>query len=562
MKIKKYIIRNIIYLILILAAFLRIYNLSTIPPHLTSDEAALGYNAYSILRTGKDEYGEVLPIIFKSFGDYKPGFYVYLTVPFVATLGLNELAVRLPSALSGVIAVWLIFLIAKKLFKEKDKKLIATIAAFFLAISPWHIHFSRGAWEINLSLTLTLAGIYFLLRSFEKSKFIMLSSVFFSLTLITYQGAKLSTLIVLVVMVVFYKDKIFNLLRKQKLNIAISVILGIIIISPSIFSFTRGETGRLAIFSVFSYPRKSYDINNFLDQGNELVGGLSYYLHHSESLNFGRVIMEKWFNHFSGRFLFFEGDWPNPRHSAPNMGMLLISDLLFLIIGMFSLLKYKRRVALLILFWLVLAPLPSVLTRDQVHAVRAYNMVIPLVLISSLGFLRVLEFIGDRKKSIVRTGYCLGLLLVVFASLIYYFEAYYVHLPKHSSKLWSYGYKQIVETVTPVQQNYEKVKIQQSFAQPYIYFLFYQKYDPVKYQEQAVLTDINFRGDVGYVEKLDNIYFWPINWPDDKKEPHTLVIADEIRIPEEDFSSEENLTLIEEINYLDGNRAFRVVEVD
>src|SRR3990170_6052123 len=94
-----------IILIVLIAAVLRLWKLDNIPPHLTPDEAALGYNAYSILKTGKDEYGEFLPIIFKSFGDYKPGLYVYLTVPFVAFFGLNEYTVRLPSAIFGIIAV-------------------------------------------------------------------------------------------------------------------------------------------------------------------------------------------------------------------------------------------------------------------------------------------------------------------------------------------------------------------------------------------------------------------------------------------------------------------------
>src|SRR4030042_964584 len=91
--------------IILLAAFLRLNKLEGTPPSLTSDEASLGYNAYSILKTGKDEYGEFLPIIFKSFGDYKPGLYVYFAAPFIATFGLNEIAVRLPSAFAGVIAV-------------------------------------------------------------------------------------------------------------------------------------------------------------------------------------------------------------------------------------------------------------------------------------------------------------------------------------------------------------------------------------------------------------------------------------------------------------------------
>ena len=587
MKINKRVIHYSLFIILILAAFLRIYKLSTIPPHLTPDEAALGYNAYSILKTGRDEYGKFMPMIFKSFGDYKPGLYVYLTTPFVAIFGLNEFAVRLPSALAGVMAVWLIYKIVSYLFPDKNFSLftfhfsLGEISALLLTISPWHLHFSRGAWEVNVSLTLTLAGIYFFLRALDTNRLfgssraepeslrmtskgmnIIWSSICFSLTLVTYQGAKLSTLLVLMVLAIVFRKEVLELIKGSKKYIIAAFILGLVISSPALLSFFREETGRLEIYSVFSYPRKTEDVNRLLIQGNEEVGGLSYKLYHSEPLNFARVIFGKWFNHFSGRFLFFEGDWPNPRHSVPNHGMLLLVDILLLIVGLVVLIKLKGKAKWFILLWLVLAPLPAILSRDQVHSVRAYNMVIPLTFVSSLGLMILIKFIKRVPGTIIRNSYFTILVLAFIGSLVYYFDSYYVHLSKHTSRFWSYGNKQIVETVTPIQGNYDKVKVQQSFAQPYIYFLFYQKYDPVEYQKQAKLTESQYKGDVGYVERLDNIYFWPINWPADRQDHGTLVVADPIRIPEEDFSKETNLRLLKEIRYLDGNLAFKVVEVN
>ncbi|PJC80059.1 hypothetical protein CO009_02840, partial [Candidatus Shapirobacteria bacterium CG_4_8_14_3_um_filter_35_11] len=59
-------------LIILLAVALRFWNINSLPS-LNPDEAALGYNAYSLLLTGKDEHGQAWPIHFKSFGDYKPG---------------------------------------------------------------------------------------------------------------------------------------------------------------------------------------------------------------------------------------------------------------------------------------------------------------------------------------------------------------------------------------------------------------------------------------------------------------------------------------------------------
>ena len=540
---------KILFLIILAAAFLRLWNLSNIPPHLTPDEASLGYNAYSILKTGRDEYGQVLPVIFKSFGDYKPGLYVYLTVPSVAIFGLNEFAVRLPSALAGIISVYLVFLISNLLLKQKK---LSLIGSFIMAVTPWAIYFSRGAWEVNVSLTLTLAGIYFFLKALERPKFLVLSSLFFSTTLLAYQGAKLSTGIVVLILVLLYWKK---LLSFQKRVLALAFVIGFLILLPILLSVLRGQAGRLAVFSIFSYPRPRENIQSFLDQGEEKIGDLNYYLFHSETLNFKRGILGRWFNHFSGRFLFFEGDWPNPRHSAPHQGMLLLSDLILLILGFVALVRSGlRKKSLFVWLWLVLAPLPAVLSRDQVHAVRAFNMVIPMVLLLSFG----LDSIVSNRNRILKHSF----FAVYVLAFVYFLDAYFVHLPKHNSNYWEYGYKQIVETVTPIQKNYKIIRVQQSYAQPYIYFLFYQKYDPANYQKQAKFVESEFRGDVGYVEKLDNICFCPIDWSVNRGNRATLFVADTIRIPPEDSSDEKLFKLIKEIKYLNGlYTAFRIIEV-
>src|SRR3989344_3727144 len=188
--------KTILIGILVLAAVLRLYKLGQFPTHLTNDEAALGYNAYSILKTAKDEHGQFMPVIFKSFGDWKPGLYIYATVPFVATLGLNEFSTRAASAVAGIVAVLLGYLIGKNLFSRR----VALLSAVFLTISPWHLQFSRSAWEANFSLTLLLFGVYFFIQAVStKPKYIYLSALFFALTLWAYQGAKLSSFLVLII---------------------------------------------------------------------------------------------------------------------------------------------------------------------------------------------------------------------------------------------------------------------------------------------------------------------------------------------------------------------------
>lgn len=547
--------------ILLVASIFRLWNLGNNPPHLTPDEASLGYNAYSILKTGKDEYGKVLPVVFKSFGDYKPGLYVYFTVPFVGIFGLTEFATRFASSLSGIISVYLIFLIVKKMFIKNE--LLAYIAAFVASTNPWLIFFSRGAWEVNLALSLTLCGIYLFLKSLDDSKYLIYSAIPFALTLLTYQGAKISTTIVLLVLTIIYWK---NIVGYDRSNLIKAFLVGFVISIPIFLSFVNGETGRLNVFSVFSYPRSVDYIKSMLDEGSEKIGDINYYLFHPESLNFLRGIMGRWFNHFSGRFLFFEGDWANPRHSSPNQGVLLFSDLLFLLIGVFAIIKNgTKNQNLFVWLWLVLAPLASALSRDQVHAVRSLGMAIPLIIIISLGVEVIAKY---QSKKIFKAIIFAGASFVYLFGIIYYIDSYFVHLPAHDSAYWEYGYKQMVMAIKPIQKNYKEIKIQQSFAQPYIYFLFFggekngQGYDPAKYQKDATWVASENKGDVGYVVKLDNICFCAIDWSVNRGDHGVLFAADTLRIPPGDSNDPVQFNIISDIKFLNGrDTAFRVLEI-
>ena len=529
-------------LILLLAFVVRVYHLGSLPPSLTPDEASLGYNAYSILRTGKDEYGVTLPLIFKSFGDYKPGLYVYATVPSIALFGLNEFATRLPSALSGVLAVFILYLISQLLFSKTLEarlhfKNLPLITSFLLAICPWHIFLSRGAWEVNLALTLTLAGIYFFLLALKTTRMLYISAVFFALTLWTYQGAKLSTAIVLAILIILWWRELFSF---KKTSLFVAFIVGLLFSLPIIISIFQMQTGRLAVFSVFSYPRPENYLESQLSQGNETIGSLSYYLYHPESLNFLRGILGRYFNHFSGRFLFFDGDWQNPRHTAPNQGVLYLADAIFIILGAKVLLqKYKKKEILFVLLWLALSPMPAALSRDQVHAVRSFQMVVPLVMLVGIGLNSI------SKKAII-----LVVTLYVF-SIIYFIDAYTVHLPIHNAKYWQWGYKQLVEAISSQQKNYNTVYIEQSYEQPYIYFLFYQQYDPAKYQSKANLTT-STSGDVGQVLNIDNLMFSTIDWQAIRHQNNILIATSPSALPQEFIQNKDRYEVVKSILYPNG----------
>lgn len=531
---------KILLLIVIISALvIRIYHLGSIPPHLTQDEASLGYNAYSILKTGKDEHGKILPIIFKSFGDFKPGLYVYLTTPFIAMLGLSEMAVRLPSVLSGTLNIYLIYLIIHKLYKDQK---LGIIAAFIMALNPWNIFFSRGAWEANVALSLTLIGIYYFLRALDKNKYIFFSAIAFALSMLCYQGAKLSSAIVIVILIAVYNKQLIKFNRKYVFSASF---LGLLIILPILIGIFNGQGNRLKVFSIFSYPRPNEYTNNFINESGVRRNSISYYLFYSEDLNFLRGIMGRYYNHFSARFLFFEGEWLNPGHAIPKQGQFLLVELIVVLAGLYYFINQKDNQAKqFVWLWLLLSPLPSVLSRDQVNAVRALNMSVPIIIIISFGVYYIFKY--RYLKYFLILGYLI--------SIGYFMDAYFIHLPRHNDAAWNWGYKQVMEYIDP--KSYEKVVIQQSYSQPYIYYLFYKQYDPKTLQKQIKQVKSSNVYDVKFVESIDNVYFTDI-YPGEFEHKNYLVISDDIAMDEQKANSIGYEKAIE-FKYYNGTNSFNI----
>jgi 4-amino-4-deoxy-L-arabinose transferase-like glycosyltransferase len=179
--------------ILLSTIFTRFYRITQYPPGLTIDEVAIGYNAHSILKTGRDEWGEFLPFSFRSSGDYKAPILVYLTVPSLKIFGLNELGVRLPVSVFSAISVFVFWLLTSRYFFSQENKLYALIATLMYTVSPWHIIYSRSGFEAVVAQTFLLLNLLFLfgfLRTGSISKFFLMV-VFAFLSAISYHSTRL-----------------------------------------------------------------------------------------------------------------------------------------------------------------------------------------------------------------------------------------------------------------------------------------------------------------------------------------------------------------------------------
>ena len=468
-------------------------------PPLLWDEASLGYNAYSILKTGRDEYGQFLPYIFKSFGDYKPGFYVYLTMPFVAILGLNPLAVRLPSIILGSLLPLLFYLLILRLNPKSNR--LALISALILALNPWNIHYSRGAWETNVLLFELVMACYLYLtpRYF-------LSAIVFGLTLYTYQGGKImSPLLILILFIINYRQ-IFSNQNILKFVLPL-FIFSIPIISGMMFSH---DSNRLQVFGLWSYQQPTSEVSQIIHESSIF----DYELFHNGFIFFTRNFFVRYFNHFSPKFLAFEGDWQIGRQSAPYIGMLLFPTFIFFFIGIFRALSQKKsNTTIFFLLWLIIGPLPAALTLDIIQPVRTLTMTIPLIYFAAVG----ISYFIDNWRLLTVTA-----LVISYSVCFYYYsDLYYNHMVKVKPEHWLFGYQQAADFVV-AHQNGKQVTFSDFYGQPYIYYLFAAKYDPAKYQLQSHLTVDGL--DTGKVERIDNISFTTPDFKSLSQKPNQLMM--------------------------------------
>ncbi len=525
---------------IILAFILRFYSLGKFPLALDWDEAALGYNAYSILKTGRDEYGYFLPIQFRSFGDYKPPLYVYLLAPIVKIFGLTESAVRFPSVLVGFLTIIISFILFKRLFPNIGHTFLL-LFFFLFAISPWHIQFSRVAFEANVGLFWFILGAYFLVNFKSNRFYIMLSAIAFTASIYTYHSLRLVAPVFALGLGLIMKEE---LLRYKK-NAVFALLLSFLLLIPVVININQGVSTRFLSVSSLTPDSLNQSINKieYDLQRNDMVGKL---VHNSRIIYFISVL-KGYLDHWDLSFLFLTGDFSG-RHHVPDMGMLYLIELPFVLIGIYELLfgNNSKRSKLIIFFWFLIAPLASSLTQATPHAVRSMLYLPTFQIFSAFGVIKLFNLLKNNKLLII-SKYIL--IFVYIVSIYYYLDMYYVHSNYEQAQEWQYGYKEMIREVNMLESQYDKIIVTYSFDQPYIYFLFYNKIDPSWYQ-------LNWGG--GQVlrdeRKFAKYTFRKINWQEDKDIKNALIIGTIKEIP--DWAP-----IIKEIRYPNNEIVYRIVSL-
>lgn len=555
--------KNILLIFIIILAFiLRVYKVSEYPAGLNADEAAIGYNAYSLIQTGKDEFGHSWPINFQSFNDFKPGLYFYLVLPFVKILGLNELAVRLPSVILGTLSVYFLFLLVKKVF---DDERLALISSFLLSISPWAIHFSRGGWETNAATFFIIVGVYLFIHLFKNQKFsrpqklsalaecgqVILSSLFMVLSMYTYHSARVISPLLIIGLTIFNYKQIF--VKRNLKNLLITAVLSFLLMIPLLKSLTSSEgTSRFSGVGIFA-DKGPYSKTNELRGQHGNPNDLYIKVTHNQYLEYGLQFIDNYLRHFNGGFLFINGD-EIQRNKVPETGQMYLVEIPFLILGIYFLLKKRPRGWSFILWWLFVSPVASALTFQSPHAIRALNMVIPLVIVTAYGILGLFDYLKKNVRFLSPIiQYSIFIILFLW-NVSFYLHQYYIHYPQTYPTAWEYGFKDLTEYLSKNENRFDKIYITGKYDQPYILLAFYLRYSPVDFQKEALLTK---RDQYGFstVEHFSKYYFGSINWNNEQFHKNKILV---VGTPEE---IPDSATIVKRIYFKDGKtEVFRIVE--
>lgn len=498
--------------ILVVATFLRVYQLDKVPPSLFGDEVDVGYQAYSLLKTGQDMMGNSWPILVRSLSEYRAPLFIYSDVPFIAIFGLNEWGVRLAAVFWGVLGILGMYLLAGKMFNQR----IALLAAGFLSISPWHIQYSRAGFEVAMLLTFMIFATFFFLKGLEKKYYLFFSAILFSLTPYIYSTAVVFMPLLLLILILISRIKV----SKQNL---IALIFFIVILIPFGLQTISGAAGdRFNLISIFG-NQKLQDKVILLQQREPTILGKIF---HNKPAVYLQNFTTNYMRAFSPEFLFLQGD-PNSRHSAHEMGQMYFFEAILLLLAFWIIFKKPLdKEKKIILGWLIIAPIPASLTYDGgFHATRNFLMLVPLMVIISIGADLLVE--NFNKKALKKVSLLLTILALF--NFAFYLHRYFIDYPYESWRAWHFGFKQSMQYVSN-NPNYEKFFINNTYEPSLVRFLFWTKYNPDKFHKE-------FHGDNYNGFSLENKYFFgKINGPFeeilDSKSLYIASARDDITNPE------------------------------
>ena len=549
---KKYLTFCLLLVIVFIGGFLRMYSLEKSHPSLNWDEASWGYNAYSVMQSGKDEYNKPFPIFTRAFDEYKSTVPLYLMIPSIKIFGLNEVGVRFPSAFIGTLLIIVVFLITRYYFG----KIPALFASLFFAIEPWSVHLSRVYMDAIMALFFMLSGLLLFEYSKKKNWLFPLSFLSIIISIYTYNANKIVAPL-LIFLLLFLNWKFVKGLNKKYLISAILISAVLLLIFG--YLGLKGEAfARVKYTSILSlWPSEGKSLS-----GSHDLPGLFDFIVHNPYFYFFWDVAGRYLGYFSPMNLFVRESTDSALVLSGNSIFHLFEFFLWVVglVWLFYNFKNKKE----IFFLMLLAPIPAIATWSWFHPGRVMTLLAIYSILIGVGAAFVYEKLSMlSKKYLKKSYYSFVFILIIIgistSSVFYLYDSIFVYLPLKDSGNWQPGIRETSYAIKDLYDNYDQVIIESSHANAYIFFLLYMNYPPQRYLNEldySKLTSPRKHYDFGKF-KFRNIY-----WPEDKYLKRTLLVGSEAALKEEYISKQPNSKILKDIKDSKGNFIARLVEIN
>lgn len=537
----------------LLGFVIRFYLLGKAPAGLYLDEAAQGYNAYSILKTGRDEFGKYFPVVFRSFNDFKTPLYIYLVAPLIPLFGLTPFTVRFPSFIFSIATLPLLYFLIKLILPNKKQSTpLALISVLILALSPWHTLFGRTNFECNVALFLFLLGCFFYYKSLVRPSRLIFAAFFFALALPAYHSQRILVPLMLIILLIRHWRILLS--PSHRWYLCLSILIGSLITLPTLSIInTPGFLARASVLNIFSsvYQQHSGSLSWYHGPFNQLVNAPWFLV--------TKEFFSLYFSYFSPRNLFFLGDY-GPRSSFPQLATFFTWGFPFYLYGLYRLIKDQtlKELRFFTLALFLIAPLPAAVTRDPFSTIRALPLVVPFSILISLGLISFFKMLSHKCQKIT----LFLLVLTIFYSLLNLYSSVIVLNEYLRAAHWDYGWEKVVERLNQLDQRLPVV-IDGVRNEPYSQILFFTKLDPAQYQKDNFeVTEKEYYTNLSrnLTKKIGRITVRGISWKPDLSIEQYLV-GDYLAISQDQITKN-HLTLIDEIKYPDGTVAFRITKTN
>lgn len=449
----------ILIFIIFLASFLRIYNLGNLPSGFHGDEASFLLNTEAIKLNGHDEDNQFLPIYLRSFIDPKPALYSYLQIPFIYILGETHNAARLPSAIFGIVSIYLVFMLIKH-FTDTNT---ALISAFLLSISPWHIVLSRGSQEVIMSFAFSIAAIFLFIKIIHFKKISVTNVLAFSiltfLSMYSYHSAKI--FLPLIFSILLMQNL---LLKKTKYSTSlllfscIALVLGVSVLSSGFIRYNA--------VGIFGNSSIQLILDEKIRTATGLAPSLIIRLFENKLVDYSITVFKNYGEYFSSNFLFFIGGQP-ARYTTPFHGLLYIFEAPLLILGIFYGFTQQqvKKSSYFFLSWLLVAPITGALTTQEIPSItRTFVIIVPFVFFITQGIHSIYEHSHKILNRSIATFLMCAFYIFGFS---YFWFHYSVLQPNYHPWSRDYGSEQLPSAVLPYMNSYNRIYIS---TNQYAYF--------------------------------------------------------------------------------------------